>query len=139
MLISTACFSTKGVIIRFFITKKTIHVEIVKNISTVKIIKDSRGVKKPELFFNYLKFFALIEHRRVDIKIIIDLLENFSAIVISKNHCSSKKINKEKGLFLNFIRVSFTKTCFVIKVASIGFILIENTNTNFEIKHGTSK
>ena len=82
-------------------------------VAVVKIVRDSRGIKKPK-FFNDSKHLMVFVPK--DIK---------------------KRITKKKRLFLNFINTSFVKTFFNQKGSPIGFLLIENNNSNFEIKHET--
>ena len=115
-------------------------------VAVVKIVRDSRGIKKPK-FFNNSKHlmvfvpkdikFSPAEHLRVDSKIVIKLPKKFSAVTLTKNQHLKKRITKKKRLFLNFINTSFVKTFFNQNGSPIGFLLIENNNSNFEIKHET--
>lgn len=94
-------------------------------ISVVKIIRDSRQFKKPE-FFNDNKHLIIsvpndikfnpAELSRIDSKIVIDLLKNFSAFILSKKKNCKIRITKIKRLFLNFINTSFAKTFIIQKI-----------------------
>lgn len=117
-------------------------------ISVVKIIRDSRRFKKPK-FFNdnkHLIIFAPIDIKfspaelsRIGTKIVIDLLKNFSAFLLSKKKNCKIRITKMKRLFLNFINTSFIKTFIIQKIQPIGFISIDNNKTDFKTKHETSQ
>ena len=72
-------------------------------ISVVKIIRDSRRFKKPK-FFNdnkHLIIFAPIDIKfspaelsRIGTKIVIDLLKNFSAFLLSKRKTAKLELRK---------------------------------------------
>ena len=100
--------------------------------SLVKIIRDSRGVKEPELFNNnkcmiiyVLKDlnFNSTEHERIDSKTVIDFPENLSVFILTKNKKTKRKLTKKKNLYEKTLKL--VKTFMIQNGQPIGVLLIK--------------
>ena len=76
---------------------------------------------------------------RVDSKITIELPNNFSAVILTKNQGLGKRFTKKQKNYFNFVNKTLTRTFFIQKGNSIGLLLIEINNKTFLVKHGTTK
>ena len=76
---------------------------------------------------------------RVDSKITIELPNNFSAVILTKNQGLGKRFTKKQKNYFNFVNKTLTRTFFIQEGNSIGLLLIEINNKTFLVKHGTTK